>query len=408
MSFCAINDREEDKFSIVWDLGRRCTYNCSYCPPHRQNNWSDTAKIEELIKTVHQVDRYHSLYNKYRKSPMQAGLSFTGGEPTVNPDFFKFVQYIHKNLPHMNIALTTNGFFSKRKCDLVIENTGYSTVSYHTEGTEEQKRQVRNNLQHMKESGYKFKVNVMFHEREEYFNECVELCEWFDILGINYIPRVIGDDGAIKAGLKDKTIHTYSDQQMEWFKQYWNKKNLQKVNNKIDKVENGEKKNIGQSIGRPCCGGRQIELLNDDGQWDKTKFVPNTNFKGWSCMIDWYFLYIHQEIGQVWHHQTCQVNREGKVAPFTSLKNFDTYIDKLELEFSQGTIPYIRCPKSYCGCGLCAPKAKDDATALFVFQQKVKDITPRFMEQQIVGHEPGMIKPIDLKKAVEMFDEGKV
>jgi hypothetical protein len=124
---------------------------------------------------------------------------------------------------------------------------------------------------------------------------------------------------------------------------------------------------VGQKIGRPCCGGREMEQLVDDN-WSVNSFVENNNFQGWSCMINWYFLYIHQEIDKIWHHQTCQVNMSGNLGPICKVSEFDKYCDEIEQQFATGGIPYIRCPKTHCGCGLCVPKSKERPTSRIYLQ----------------------------------------
>lgn len=390
MSFCAINDKKENQLMVIWDLGRRCTYACSYCPPHRKNNWSPVASLDELIKTADSLDKYANIYNQYRKTPFRTACSFTGGEPTVNPAFFDFLIYLQQKYPHWKRTLTTNGFYSERKLRLVMNNTQFTTLSYHCESTDEQKFRVRDNIRIMHEEKYGFKVNVMFHENEEYFNECVDLCKWFDDLGVQYTPRIIGDEGTVKRGLRDKTVHSYTEKQLEWFKDFWKLKK-EKDKEKSIKPKNiinlesknkTEKKIVGQSIGRPCCGGRDMEILEDD-TWTKTKFVTNNNFEGWNCMVNWYFLYIHQEIDKIWHHQTCQVDLNGNVSPISTVKDFDKYCENLKSNISQtGSIPLICCPKTYCGCGLCAPKAKRDDIAEQLFRGHTTNIEPKFMKQK--------------------------
>jgi molybdenum cofactor biosynthesis enzyme MoaA len=438
MSFCAVNDKLTSRLQVIWDLGRRCTYACSYCPPHRRNNWSELASMDELIKAAHQIDRYAKLHSRFTTHDLYASISFTGGEPTINPIFFDFLEYTRKNLPDLEMTLTTNGCFSERKCMQVIEHTYFSTVSYHTEATDKQKAVVKNNLSLMKKHGYGFKVNVMFHEDKVLFQECVDLCAWLDENGIEYTPRIIGDDGDVQSGLKNKTIHTYSDEQLNWYKEFWRSKK-QKVSEakKVETPDEGtttnatavsaatavatagansdvsatnsdvqkpdaqkpkEKKTLlGQSVGRPCCGGRPLNLLYED-KWENAKFVPTNNFQGWSCMVNWYFLYIHQEIGDIWFHQTCQVNLNGEVAPISTINEFDKFIDGLETQMNSGKMPYIRCPKKYCGCGLCAPKARSDEMAYTIFKEHVPKLEPVFMAQKEITN------PITLRRAVENYD----
>jgi MoaA/NifB/PqqE/SkfB family radical SAM enzyme len=396
MGFCAIDDKTEKKLLVIWDLGRKCTYACSYCPPHRKNNWSATASFEELKKTADALERYSEIYNSKRNERFQVSASFTGGEPTVNPAFFDFLVYLQERYPHWKRTLTTNGFYTDRKLKLVMDNTDYTTLSWHCEGSPDQKKQVRRNIQTMIDNKYGFKVNVMFHSREDYFQECIELCEWLDELGANYIPRVIGDQGDIKQGLDDGTVHRYSDEQMKWFEDYWAKKKGPKVTTASTSQPLPEKKNIGQKIGRPCCGGRDMELL-EDNDWVASKFVSNNNFKGWNCMINWYFLYIHQEIDQIWHHQTCQIDMDGNMAPICKVSEFDQYCDKLQAQFDTGKIPFIRCPKSHCGCGLCVPKSKDDKIATQIFKYHAPGIEPELMEMKDIYNQKGSLKHLVLR-----------
>lgn len=417
MGLCAIDDKNEKNLMVIWDLGRRCTFSCSYCPPHRKNNWSDTASLEELKRTADTLERYSEIYNSRRNERFRVSASFTGGEPTVNPSFFPFLEYLQEKYPHWKRTLTTNGFYSDRKLRTVMANTNFTTVSYHCEGTESQKAQVRRNIETMLAENYPFKINIMFHERPDYYQECIELAQWCDDHGVEYTPRVIGDQGDVKQGLKDKTVHTYTPDQLDWMRRYWDFKKAGSdrparaaseppvVQSNPPKgimgmaVDERPKKVVGQTIGRPCCGGRQLDLKTDD-EWSVGSFVENNNFQGWSCMINWYFLYIHQEIDKIWHHQTCQVNLDGEVGPICKVSEFDEYCNTLEAKMNTGTMPYIRCPKTHCGCGLCVPKARHDGLAAEIYKRHAPGIQPVFMEQKDVSQKGGTLKAL-----VYRFDE---
>ena len=418
MGLCSIDDKTEKQLMVIWDLGRRCTFACTYCPPHRKNNWSTLASFDELVKTADSLERYSEIYNSKRNERFRVAASFTGGEPTVNPEFFRFLEYLQEKYPHWKRTLTTNGFYSKRRLETVMKNTDFTTVSYHCEGSEAQKKQVRENLQTMHDAGYGFKINIMFHENPEYFNECVYIAQWCDDRGVQYTPRVIGDQGDIKSGLKNKTVHTYTETQMNWFKDYWKAKQNKEPKpayyasnppkpvappaDTMAMISNQpeEKKEVGQKIGRPCCGGRQLDLSFDDGSVSEGSFVTNNNFQNWSCMVNWYFLYIHQEVDRIYHHQTCQVNLNGEIGPISKVSNFDEYCDKLEAQFNTGRVPFIRCPKTHCGCGLCVPKARVDKVATSLFNYHAPGIVPEQMEMKDIGGAKG-----SLKSEVYKFDE---
>lgn len=83
---------------IEWNLGKRCNYDCSYCPSEIHDNNSPHTDIA-ILKSV--VDKLMLLDKPVR-------LSFTGGEPTVHPRFKELVEYC-KHVGVSWISITTNG-----------------------------------------------------------------------------------------------------------------------------------------------------------------------------------------------------------------------------------------------------------------------------------------------------------
>jgi MoaA/NifB/PqqE/SkfB family radical SAM enzyme len=364
--FSAINQVDNDSFDVVWDLGRRCTYACTYCGPHHSNKTSPNTPLTVLKDTLDGIVKYATLYNQYRSSPKKTTLAFTGGEPTINPDFFDFIEYCNQKYPNVKTNITTNGCYTPKKCQQIIDNIDSCTISYHAEASDIEKQLVKNNIIAMKVADYNFRINHMFHK--DHFDECIELANWFDEIGVKYTPRVIGDSDNPK-DIEDGTAHIYTEEQHQWFKDYWSRGKKQKVNNEAKSCD------MAQSIGRPCCAGRTLDLYIDD-IWSQGSFVPTNNFKGWNCMINWDFLFINSELDGVWHHQTCQVNMDGEIGPIGKASRFDLINSKLENTLNKIRIPFIKCPKSYCGCGLCSPKALNTNTALDIFYKHTKNLEP--------------------------------
>lgn len=369
--FNAVNSSSSDSFDVVWDLGRRCTYACTYCGPHHSNKTSPNTSLEVLIHTLDGIVEYAALYNEHRKKKKTTTLAFTGGEPTINPNFFAFITYCNEKYPEVRTNITTNGCYTPKKCKLIIDNVDSCTVSYHAEATPVEKQLVKNNIIAMVAADYNFRVNLMFHK--DYFDECVELAAWFDELKIIYTPRVIGDSNNASDVL-DGSAHIYSEEQLQWFKDFWNR-GKEQVNKKAKSCEMAS-----GNIGRPCCAGRKLDLqVGDD--WTQGTFVPSNNFNGWNCMINWEFLFINSELDGVWHHQTCQVNLDGQIGPIGKASRFDLINDEIRKTFNSGKIQLIKCPKSYCGCGLCAPKARMENTALEIFNTQTHGLTPIFQDE---------------------------
>ncbi len=88
----------QESIKVEWNLGKRCNYDCSYCPSSIHDNTSPHTDIEVLKATV---DKLASIGKPIR-------LSFTGGEPTVHPKFRELVQYA-RHLGVTWISVTTNG-----------------------------------------------------------------------------------------------------------------------------------------------------------------------------------------------------------------------------------------------------------------------------------------------------------
>jgi MoaA/NifB/PqqE/SkfB family radical SAM enzyme len=85
---------------ILWDLGRRCNYNCSYCWPGVHNTTDPFVTLETMMKTADFVHEEWADGNKIR-------WYFGGGEPTLNPDFEPFVEHLAERGDW--VMLVTNG-----------------------------------------------------------------------------------------------------------------------------------------------------------------------------------------------------------------------------------------------------------------------------------------------------------
>lgn len=90
--------QHQNYLKVEWNLGKRCNYDCSYCPSSIHDNSSPHTDIE-ILKSA--VDKLISIGKPVR-------LSFTGGEPTVHPKFSELIRYC-KHVGIQWISVTTNG-----------------------------------------------------------------------------------------------------------------------------------------------------------------------------------------------------------------------------------------------------------------------------------------------------------
>jgi MoaA/NifB/PqqE/SkfB family radical SAM enzyme len=87
----------QEFIKVEWNLGKRCNYDCSYCPAAIHDNFSTHTDLEILKKTV---DKLCTLGKPIR-------LSLTGGEPCVHPDIEQLIRYIKEK--NIWLSITTNG-----------------------------------------------------------------------------------------------------------------------------------------------------------------------------------------------------------------------------------------------------------------------------------------------------------
>lgn len=371
IDFSAIKHIDSKELTVIWDLGRRCTYDCTYCTPHYHTNFSPFVNKEQFFKTAENIIEYGNMLNQYRKNPVPTSLSFTGGEPTITPGFFEWTKQLRNKYPskkELRLGLTTNGCYNKKNVMQIIENFNGVTISYHAEATKEQKSLVLQNIETCKEHKFSMKVNLMMHK--DYWQECVDLADYFKQNNIRFVPRIIGDGTST---IESPTTQVYNNDQMKWFKNYWQEKN--EVTNDCGSC------NTNTKLGRPCCRQDTMDLKIND-QWQAGTFVPHTNFNQWHCMINWFFLHVNSEFNYFTFHQTCEVNINNKIGGNGKLSEMHKFTSKVKNMLETDTMPIIKCPKMHCGCGLCASKAKDKQDLLPTIEEQY-NFVPNFKDENI-------------------------
>ena len=342
------NGFENESMVVTWDIGKRCNFDCTYCAKTSHDNVSNFTSFDDLKKTFHFIKEWSALYKLKSNSSKEIAINFTGGEPTINPYFWELIDYIKQESRQYALCLTTNGSWGKKYSERIATSMCAVTISYHAEGSTEHKQRAIDNILSLAETNIWLQVNVMLHT--DHWEECIEVCNLLKEKGIRYNPRPIGDGRIERSGWfidsdgsQRRTSHPYTPDQKTWF---W-------AHMGIDKKDSTSSE--GTQLGRACCGGRCLQGKVGN-TWQDVKLV-NTEFKGWSCSVDWLFLHIDQQLGLVYTHQTCQAKHDGTRGPLGTLNETDTMLAELAVRL-ENPKPII-CPNDRCGCGMCAPKAKD-------------------------------------------------
>jgi MoaA/NifB/PqqE/SkfB family radical SAM enzyme len=289
----------QDSIKIEWNIGKRCNYDCSYCPAVIHDNHSPHTDISILKETVNKL--------KQLKKPIR--LSLTGGEPCVHPYIEEFLFYIKEQDFWLNV--TTNGT-RKEKWYTQMPVDQY-VFSLHFEYDWEDILDKIINLKMY--SNTNMLVNVMAHHKKmKHVREAVDVLESYGIpFGIRRIRWTEGD-----SDLFDDMKYDQND--LDWILSF---NSTVKPNTKI--YYHREK------------DGDYIEELHAN---DIIKLHKN-KFKDWTCNAGIESLMINWD-GDV-HRATCRVGG--------SLGNI------YNNTFTIPTSPII-CDRNFCTCAADIPLTK--------------------------------------------------
>ena len=122
-------------FSITWNIGTRCNYDCMYCPTTLHDNHSKHTSLELLKR------RWQLIYEKTSHTNLPYKISFTGGEVSANKNFLPLVRWIrnYHESKIFKILATSNGSASLSYYRRLITLVDNLSLSLHSEHVDEQK-----------------------------------------------------------------------------------------------------------------------------------------------------------------------------------------------------------------------------------------------------------------------------
>jgi pyruvate-formate lyase-activating enzyme len=352
----SIDPNNRISFLLDWELTLKCNLDCSYCgtgPYGGHDNSTKHPSLNECVESIDFMFAYVDLYMSQKPKGLKyVILNVYGGESLHHPDIVKILQQVKERYQlyqdrwSLTVTTTTNAIISNKKLKQIIPLIDEFTVSYHTENTEKQKQQFKENLLTIKESGRRQKCVVLMHQDPELFADAESIIDWLNQHGIKMLPRQLDDD----VGTTDNK-RLYNPAQVIWFNNLYQTKIFGKVGKILDESTNAHL----TDVGRACCGGRQTCM---DQNYKQRHFYVNNKFPDWYCSVNHFFLYIKQVNGEVYVNKDCKMNFDGTVGPIGNLKNSQDILLTLKNQLDTNLLPVIQCKKTKCYCGLCAPKAK--------------------------------------------------
>lgn len=85
---------------VLWDISRKCNFNCSYCWPAVHNNTDKHYDYDVIIETIDRAIDEWAEGDSIR-------WNFGGGEPTLHPKFMDIIKYLKSR--NQWTMITTNG-----------------------------------------------------------------------------------------------------------------------------------------------------------------------------------------------------------------------------------------------------------------------------------------------------------
>ena len=396
----SIDPVNENEFIVTWDTGKRCNFDCAYCGSDRHDNFSPFPPFEELIKGVDFLKEYLRVMLPRRATPT-AAISLTGGEPTANPAFMQFSEYLKEHFDdfefQVKTTLTTNGSYPAKNIPRIAELFHSVTLSYHCDSDEKIKAKVRDNVIATHKAMKSFRVNLMMHPYDQYWQECLDFIEVMRAEGVKFVPRVIN-------GLQ------YSPEQSQWLKDYWEQGNkgasktkiqvtdkpqkgvmsmateevfpgrhMKKDVAKVFKTVKGDKSKHTTITGRHCCNKVDLNCeLKSSNERETIQYLGDTHFKDWYCGVNWFFLHLESQTDSIFHHQTCQAQYGQGRGPIGKISEWEKLVDQVRGYVDTGSMPTIKCPNRKCGCGLCATKSSSFVKFAGLIDRHAKGIKYRY------------------------------
>jgi organic radical activating enzyme len=111
-------------FFVTWTIHDFCNFRCSYCPAglnegkRRQVTFEHVKKLFTVLKSKLEPDR-------------KIIFAFSGGEPTLHPEFLEIVKYLYDN--GVEVTMTTNGGKGVEWWREIEPYIAHMVISYHPE-----------------------------------------------------------------------------------------------------------------------------------------------------------------------------------------------------------------------------------------------------------------------------------
>jgi organic radical activating enzyme len=321
-----------DIFCVSWLLGRFCNYKCSYCWPYARSDTKDYRPYELNALTIDEIKRQsrERNFNSFH-------FSFSGGEPTVYPDYLKLLEHYSAdtaNCNYQSVHMTSNISQGLRWFEKYVAATRdlhrvSVTASWHREQGIKQgdlkshTEKFADKLVYLQENDVQVTVNTVMVP--EWFDMLYEEAEYFLSRGINVTLKPQSDSTA------SRIVDGYTAEQLAVLHNGMPQRDFTAVKSAVSRpkpkvsmqamsVTNGDDATVPQIM--------QVELEDCNGnKWymDQAERFNTFNFNqfnGWNCESGYRSIIIREPDGAVKRSYSCSDKPLGYIE--TGFKLFDT------------------------------------------------------------------------------------
>lgn len=321
-----------DMFCVSWLLGRFCNYKCSYCWPYARSDTKDYRPFELNRMTMDEIKRQSRErgFNSFH-------FSFSGGEPTVYPDYLRLLEHYSndtENCNYQSVHMTSNISQGLRYFEKYVNATKglhrvSVTASWHREQGLKQgdlkghTEKFADKLVFLQENDVQVTVNTVMVP--EWFDVLYAEAEYFLSRGINVTLKPQSDPTA------SKIVDGYTDEQRAILHNGMPQRDFTAVRSKAERpkpkmsmqrmsLENGDDANVPQIM--------QVEFEDDTGkkwymdQAERFNAFNFNRFKGWDCESGYRSIIIREPDGAIKRSYSCSDKPLGYIE--TGFKLFDS------------------------------------------------------------------------------------
>jgi len=150
----------KNKIDIHFNVGKKCNFDCSYCPSHIHDNFSPFYSKDQILTAYKRIRKSINLNDKEKV------ITLTGGEPTLQKEIVELCSEFIKM--KCNVSVLTNGTASIKKYEQLLDLGVHVEITFHPEFTT--KKIITKSDTLKKKYGHLIRLKSMSYNNDEYKN----------------------------------------------------------------------------------------------------------------------------------------------------------------------------------------------------------------------------------------------